>query len=35
VKAIFMGKNYEWVEDRRDVYLMTTERLLEEKANNP
>jgi hypothetical protein len=30
-----MGKNYEWVEDNRDVYLMTTERLLEEKANNP
>jgi NADH-quinone oxidoreductase subunit I len=35
VKAIFMGKNYEWVEDNRKVYLMTTERLLEEKANNP
>jgi hypothetical protein len=30
-----MGKNYEWVENNREVYLMTTEKLLEEKANNP
>jgi formate hydrogenlyase subunit 6/NADH:ubiquinone oxidoreductase subunit I len=35
VKAIFMGKNYEWVEGDRKVYLMTTEKLLEEKKVNP
>ena len=35
VKAIFMGKNYEWVEGKRKPYLMTTERLLEEKKINP
>ncbi len=35
VQAIFMGKNYEWVEGDRKAYLMTTEKLLEEKANNP
>jgi hypothetical protein len=30
-----MGKNYEWVEENRKPFLMTTEKLLEEKANNP
>lgn len=35
VKAIFLGKNYEWVEGDRGAYRMTTERLLEEKKNNP
>jgi len=35
VKAIFMGKTYEWVESRRKPFLMDTEKLLEEKANNP
>jgi NADH-quinone oxidoreductase chain I len=35
VKAIFMGKNYEWVEGDRKGYTMTTEKLLEEKGNNP
>jgi hypothetical protein len=30
-----MGKNYEWVEGDRKVYLMTTEKLLEEKKFNP
>ncbi len=35
VKAIFMGKNYEWVEGDRRTFLMTTEKLLEEKKNNP
>ena len=35
VKAIFMGKTYEWVESQRKPLLMNTERLLEEKANNP
>lgn len=35
VKAIFLGKNYEWVESDRRAYLMNTEKLLEEKKNNP
>jgi hypothetical protein len=30
-----MGKGYEWVEGSRKPFLMTTEKLLEEKANNP
>ncbi|MBP1700858.1 MAG: dehydrogenase subunit [Deltaproteobacteria bacterium] len=29
------GKGYEWVEGNRKVYLMTTEKLLEEKKFNP
>jgi NADH-quinone oxidoreductase subunit I len=35
VKAIFMGKTYEWVEPQRKLLLMNTERLLEEKKLNP
>ena len=35
VKAIFMGKTYEWVEDQRKPFLMNTEKLLEEKKVNP
>jgi NADH-quinone oxidoreductase subunit I len=34
VNAIFMGKNYEWVEGDRKRYLMTTEKLLDEKKLN-
>ncbi|MCX8118836.1 MAG: NADH-quinone oxidoreductase subunit NuoI [Desulfobacterota bacterium] len=34
VNAIFVGKNYEWVERSRAPFLMNTERLLEEKRNN-
>jgi len=35
VKAIFMGKTYEWVENRRRPLLMDTNRLLKEKEFNP
>jgi len=35
VNAIFMGKTYEWVENRRAPLLMTTEKLLEQKKFNP
>lgn len=35
VNAIFVGKNYEWVERSRAPFLMNTEKLLEEKKNNP
>jgi NADH-quinone oxidoreductase subunit I len=35
VKAIFMGKTYEWVESDRKSLLMDTEKLLEEKKVNP
>ena len=35
VGAIFMGKNYEWVEEERKPFLMNTEKLLEEKKFNP
>ena len=35
VKAIFMGKTYEWVESDRKPLLMDTEKLLEEKKVNP
>lgn len=34
VNAIFMGKNYEWVERSRRPFLMNTEKLLEEKKFN-
>ena len=35
VGAIFMGKTYEWVENRRSPFLMDTENLLEQKKYNP
>jgi len=35
VNAIFVGKNYEWVERSRAPFLMNTEKLLEEKKYNP
>jgi NADH-quinone oxidoreductase chain I len=35
VGAIFMGKNYEWVEETRKPLLMNTEKLLEQKKFNP
>jgi NADH-quinone oxidoreductase chain I len=35
VNAIFMGKNYEWVEETRRPLLMDTEKLLEQKKFNP
>jgi NADH-quinone oxidoreductase subunit I len=35
VNAIFVGKNYEWVERERKPFLMNTEKLLEEKKYNP
>jgi NADH-quinone oxidoreductase chain I len=35
VNAIFMGKNYEWVEETRKPLLMNTEKLLEQKKFNP
>ena len=35
VNAIFLGKNYEWVETQRKPFLMDTEKLLEEKKFNP
>ena len=35
VNAIFMGKNYEWVERERKPLLMNTEKLLEQKKFNP
>jgi formate hydrogenlyase subunit 6/NADH:ubiquinone oxidoreductase subunit I len=35
VNAIFMGKTYEWVESQRKPFLMTTEKLLEQKEFNP
>jgi NADH-quinone oxidoreductase subunit I len=35
VSAIFMGKNYEWVEETRKPLLMNTEKLLEQKKFNP
>jgi NADH-quinone oxidoreductase chain I len=35
VNAIFVGKNYEWVEEQRAPFLMNTEKLLAEKKFNP
>ena len=35
VNAIFMGKNYEWVEEERKPFLMNTEKLLEQEKLNP
>ena len=35
VNAIFMGKTYELVEGDRKAFLMTTEKLLEQKKFNP
>ena len=35
VKAIFLGRSYEWVEEDRKAFLMTTEDLLKQKAFNP
>ncbi len=35
VNAIFMGKTYEWVENRRTPLQLNTEKLLEQKRFNP
>ena len=35
VNAIFMGKTYEWVENRRAPLLMDTQALLDQKKFNP
>lgn len=35
VNALFLGKNYEWVEPSRAPFLLNTEKLLEEKKKNP
>ncbi len=35
VNAIFMGKTYEWTEERRDPLVLDTEKLLAQKAFNP
>ncbi len=34
VNAIFMGKTYEWTEEKRDPLVMNTEKLLAQKAFN-
>ncbi len=35
VNAIFMGKTYEWVENRRTSLQLNTEKLIEQKRFNP
>ncbi len=35
VKAIFMGKTYEWTEEKRKPLVLDTEKLLAQKAFNP
>jgi NADH-quinone oxidoreductase subunit I len=35
VNAIFMGKTYEWVENRRTPLQLNTEKLIGQKAFNP
>ncbi len=35
VGAIFLGQTYEWVDTQKTSFLLTTEKLLEEKRLNP
>ncbi len=35
VNAIFMGKTYEWTEEKRDPLVMDTDKLLAQKVFNP